>query len=68
MQAGKPVALTFKLTSDAGCGNSITVPAAKWSKTLKMGESATVFYTPTKSGALRFVCSVGMMKGSAIVQ
>ena len=68
IQAGKPVAITFKLTSNAGCGNTITVPAAKWSETLEVGQSATVVYTPTKSGALGFACGMNMMKGSIVVQ
>lgn len=68
VQAGKPVALTFKLTKDAGCGNTISLPAANWSKTLKIGESATVVYTPTKSGALNFQCGMGHMKGTLLVK
>jgi hypothetical protein len=68
VQAGKPVALTFKLTSNAGCGNTVVVPAANWRKTLEVGQSATVVYTPTKSGTLAFACGMGMMKGSVVVQ
>ena len=66
--AGKPVALTFKLTKDAGCGNTISLPAANWTKTLKVGESATVVYTPTQSGALKFQCGMGHMKGTLLVK
>ena len=68
VQAGKPVALTFKLTGDAGCGNTIAVPAAKWTKTLQVGQSATVVYTPQKSGVLNFQCGMGHMKGHLIVK
>lgn len=68
VKAGTPVALTFHLKSDAGCGNSIAVPAAKWKKNLKVGESATVVYTPTKSGELKFACSMNMYKGTVTVQ
>lgn len=68
VKAGVPVALTFKLTSDAGCGNTISLPAAGWTKTLKVGESATVVYTPTKSGPLVFQCGMGHMKGSLLAK
>lgn len=68
LKAGKPVALTFKLASDAGCGNVISVPAAKWTKTLQVGQSATVVYTPKKSGPLNFQCSMGHMKGTLTVK
>lgn len=68
VQAGKPVALTFKLTQDAGCGNTISLPAANWRQTLKVGESATVVYTPTQSGALNFQCGMGHMKGALLVK
>lgn len=68
VKAGKPVALTFFLKSEAGCGNSISVPAAKWTKNLKVGEKATVTFTPKKSGPLKFACSMDMMKGSLVVK
>jgi YHS domain-containing protein/plastocyanin len=68
VKAGKPVALTFHLTKDAGCGNSVSVPAAKWTKALKVGEKATVTFTPKKSGPLAFACSMNMMKGTLTVK
>lgn len=68
VKAGRPVALTFYLKEDAGCGNSISVPAAKWNKTLKVGQKATVVYTPKKSGPLAFQCSMGHMKGTLTVK
>jgi len=68
VKAGKPVAITFRLVSDAGCGNNITLPAAKWSKTLKVGESATVVYTPTKTGELKFACDMDMYRGTLKVE
>ncbi|HEX8463855.1 MAG TPA: YHS domain-containing protein, partial [Abditibacterium sp.] len=68
VKAGKPVALTFLLQSDAGCGNIISVPAAKWTRTLKVGERATVVYTPKKSGPLLFQCDMAMYKGTLTVK
>ena len=37
-------------------------------KNLKVGEKATVVYTPTKSGELKFACSMDMYKGTVTVQ
>ena len=68
VKAGTPVALTFFLKSDAGCGNTIALPAAKWQKTLEVGEKATVTYTPTKSGPLSFQCGMAHMKGTVVVK
>ncbi|HEX9995661.1 MAG TPA: cupredoxin domain-containing protein [Abditibacterium sp.] len=68
VKAGKPVALTFFLQSNAGCGNTISFPAAKWQKTLEVGQSATVIYTPKKSGSLTFTCGMNHMKGSIRVK
>lgn len=68
IKAGTPVAITFHLKSDAGCGNIIALPAAKWSKTLKVGQSATVVYTPTKTGELKFACDMDMYRGSLTVR
>ncbi|RYG71138.1 YHS domain-containing protein [bacterium] len=68
VQAGKPVALTFVLAEDAGCGNAVMVPAANWNKTLKVGERATVVYTPKQSGPLKFACSMNHFRGSLVVK
>jgi plastocyanin domain-containing protein len=68
VKAGKPVALTFFLKSEAGCGDTIAVPDAKWKKDLTVGKSATVVYTPKKSGTLNYECGMGHMKGSVIVK
>ncbi len=68
VKAGQPVALTFYLKSEAGCGDTIVLPAAKWKKTLKVGEKATVVYTPTKTGPLAFACGMNHMKGSLLVK
>ena len=68
VKSGRPVALTFKLASDAGCGNTVMVPAAHWTKKLKVGQSATVMYTPRQSGALKFACSMDMYKGTVVVK
>ncbi len=68
VKAGIPVALTFFLESDAGCGNEVMVPAAKWKKTLKVGQRATLVYTPTKSGTLAFACGMDHIRGSIIVK
>ncbi len=68
VKAGKPVALTFHLTKDAGCGNTVAMPALKWSKSLKVGEKATLTFTPKKSGALSFACGMNMYKGTLVVK
>jgi plastocyanin len=68
VKAGTPIALTFALKSEAGCGDDIVVPTANWHKKLKVGESATVVVTPQKSGELKFACSMDMLKGSIKVQ
>jgi plastocyanin domain-containing protein len=68
VKAGRPVALTFFLKSNAGCGNEVMLPAANWKKTLQVGQKATVIYTPKKSGPLTFACSMNHMKGSILVK
>ena len=68
IKAGMPVAITFNLKSDVGCGNNITLAAARWSKALQVGESATVVYTPTKTGELKFACDMNMYRGTIKVE
>ncbi len=68
VQSGKPVTLTFKLTKDAGCGNTISLPTANWTKTLSVGQSASVTFTPQKSGPLKFSCGMDMLHGSLVAK
>ena len=68
VKAGQPIALTFFLKSEAGCGDTIVLPAAKWKKTMKVGEKATIVYTPIKTGPLKFACGMNHMKGSLLVK
>ncbi len=68
VKAGKPVALTFFLKSEAGCGDEVVVPAAKWRKNLAVGQKATVNFTPKKSGPLIFSCGMNMLHGSIVVK
>ncbi|BCM89756.1 hypothetical protein IAD21_01603 [Abditibacteriota bacterium] len=68
VMAGKPVTLTFHLQKDAGCGNTISVPAAKWTKTLRVGQSASVTFTPQQSGSLKFSCGMDMLHGTLIAK
>ena len=68
VRAGQLTQITFVLKEDAGCGNDVVVPEAKWRKTLKVGQRASLQYTPKKSGTLKFACSMDMYKGSIIVK
>lgn len=68
VKKGQPVALTFFLKSEAGCGDEVSVPAAKWKKTLAVGQKATVNFTPKVSGPLLFQCGMEHMKGTIIVK
>jgi plastocyanin domain-containing protein len=65
---GQPVALTFVLKKESGCGDTVVVPEAKWRAALKVGGSATLIYTPQKTGSLKFACPMNMFRGSLQVK
>lgn len=66
--AGSKVRVTFKRTSDAGCGQQVAFPSLKIQKDLPLNQPVSVDLTMPPSGSLGFQCGMGMYKGAVVVQ
>lgn len=66
--AGSKVRLTFKRTTDAGCGQQLAFPSLKLQKDLPLNQPVSVDLTMPPSGSLGFQCGMGMYKGAVVVQ
>lgn len=67
VEAGKPVRITADLTSLTGCFRTFLIPDLGIKKQFKAGDE-TLEFTPTEKGTYSFRCSMGMGKGTLIVQ
>lgn len=67
VKAGVPVRWVITSTSSFTCASSIVVPSLGISTNLKKGENVIEF-TPTKTGSIPFSCSMGMYRGTIIVE
>lgn len=67
VKAGVPVEWIITSESSYTCASSLVVPSLKIRKNLKKGENIIKF-TPTKTGSIPFSCSMGMYRGTIIVE
>ena len=67
VQEGVPVEWQIYGADFMGCANTLILPAFKVNSFIKPGMN-TVRFTPTKSGRYTFSCSMGMVRGTMIVQ
>lgn len=63
VKVGVPVVWKINSTSRYTCASFVQIPELEISKYLEPGENIIEF-TPTKTGTLRFMCSMGMYYGS----
>ena len=67
VKVGVPVKLVADMGSVTGCSRSIILPDFKVSKTVSEGDNVIEF-TPDKSGTFSFSCSMGMYRGTLVVE
>ncbi len=67
VKVGVPVKWVITSESSFTCASSIVVPSLGISKNLSKGENIIEF-TPTATGTIPFSCSMGMYRGSFIVE
>ncbi|MFA6522977.1 MAG: sulfite exporter TauE/SafE family protein [Candidatus Peribacteraceae bacterium] len=67
VKAGVPVRWLVDATNASGCTSSIVIPSLNISQRLTRGQNVIEF-TPPSPGRLAFSCSMGMARGSFIVQ
>jgi plastocyanin len=68
VRAGAVARITFVRTSDATCGTEVAIPALKIKRALPLNQPVTVELTPQKTGEVEFVCGMGMLRGTIVVQ
>ena len=67
-QAGQPLTLVFKRTTEAGCGHELVIPSEDIRRELPLNEEVAVTFTPESAGELRFTCGMDMYDGAIVVQ
>ncbi|MBI3486209.1 sulfite exporter TauE/SafE family protein [Candidatus Daviesbacteria bacterium] len=64
VKAGTPVKLNLSNSGGLGCTSVFRVPQMGITKTLTLGGTDTVEFTPQNPGKLTFSCSMGMYRGT----
>lgn len=67
LKAGIPVKLNLVTNNSRGCTRAFTIPSLRMFKVLPQTGSETIEFTPTKTGALTYTCSMGMYTGQFTV-
>lgn len=67
VKKGVPVRLVADLNSVRGCASSIVIPDFGVRKAVRAGDNVIEF-TPDKSGTFQFSCSMGMYRGTIVVE
>jgi len=67
LKKGIPVVWDIRAERNLGCASAIVVPKYNIRRTLSAG-SNIIRFTPTESGTIPFSCSMGMIRGTFIVE
>lgn len=66
-QAGAPLTITFRRTTDQTCGTEVVFPAQNIRKALPLNEPVEVQLTPA-AGTIAFACGMDMLRGSIVAR
>ena len=68
VKKNQKVRLLLTRTDAKNCGGEVVFSSLNVRKTLPVGKTVAVEFTPTESGEIAFACGMGMMKGKILVQ
>lgn len=68
VERGKPVRLTFRREESAACSEQVLLDAFGKHASLPQGELVPVEFVPTETGRFPFTCSMGMFRGTVVVE
>jgi plastocyanin domain-containing protein len=68
VQAGQPVTLLVKRTTDATCATELVMKEENINQKLPLNEEVAITFTPKKAGDLVYACGMDMYKGTVRVQ
>jgi plastocyanin domain-containing protein len=64
----QPLHLLVTRKTEETCATEIEIQDTKISQDLPLNKEVAVDYTPTKSGEIRYACSMGMVGGTLVVE
>jgi plastocyanin domain-containing protein len=67
VKKGEPLRLRITRTTDETCAKDIILPDHNIEKELPLNKPVDVEFTPTKSGKLKYGCSMGMMIAGVLI-
>lgn len=67
VKKGQPVKLAFYRADANNCGGEVVFSKQNIRKTLPVGETVLVEFTPTGAGEIMFACGMDMMRGKLVV-
>jgi plastocyanin domain-containing protein len=67
VKKGQPVKLEFFREDGENCAEELVFPKLNIKKSLPVGATETVEFTPQESGELGFTCGMDMLRGKVIV-
>lgn len=68
IKKNEKVRLLMTRTDAKNCGGEVVFSSLNIRKTLPVGKTVAVEFTPTEAGEIAFACGMGMMKGKILVQ
>lgn len=68
VKKGEPLKLLVTRKTEETCATEIEIEDTKISQDLPLNKQVEVDYTPTKSGEVRYACSMGMVGGVLLVE
>lgn len=67
VKKGRPVKLVFFREDGENCGEELVFPKLNIKRTLPVGATTSVEFTPTETGEIGFNCGMDMLRGKVIV-
>ena len=68
VRKGEPTVIAFSRPSAGNCGGTVVIPALGVRRTLPVGETVLISFTPRESAEIPFTCGMGMYSGLIVVQ
>lgn len=67
LKSGEPVRIAFTRKTDRTCMFEIVLPEAGVKEPVPLNKTVNLAFTPTKAGAVRILCGMGMQFGKLVV-
>ena len=68
VKKGEPLHFVVIRKTEATCAKALAIPDANLQKDLPLDKPVAFDFTPSKNGQMTYVCGMGMISGTLIVQ